>query len=90
MKANTKKMIVILGIVLGFTVVALNPIFAGRGWIPESLYEKFQFDCNEAGHAIVLELDRGTPNGIPSVDAVCVCEPGYVLDYNWDHCIPEE
>ena len=87
MNKNVKKMIVMLGIVLGSTAMAITVQLGVWGWVPIELYKEYRDECESIPHAYWYENDMGSSDGILSVHGICTCSPGYMIDYEHGMCI---
>ena len=60
MNKNVKKMIVMLGIVLGSTAMAITVQLGVWGWVPIELYTEYRDECESIPHAYWYENDMGS------------------------------
>lgn len=87
MKANFKKLVVMLGIVLGFTLSA-GAIIMGWGLVPESEMHNFQAECSAIPNAYVKTDGKDyVKDGVLSYYAACVCRVGYIYRDSEKACV---
>ena len=87
MKVNFKKLVVMLGIVLGFTLSA-GAIIMGWGWFPEGQMNSVQKKCSAIPHAYFRIEKTATVDGELRFYGACVCEMGYIYNDSRKECVP--
>ena len=87
MKTNFKKLVVMLGIVLGFTLSA-GAIIMGWGYIAESEMHSFQENCSAIPNAYVkTDGKEYVVDGVLSYYGACVCRVGYTYNEAQKACV---
>lgn len=85
MKKNLKRLIVILGIVVGFSCMGME-IMLGQvsDWIPVELEYVYQEACEKIAHThyVAVEWDTTTVGDV--VRGVCLCDKGFKIGNNND------
>lgn len=56
MNKNVKKMIVMLGIVLGSTAMAITVQLGVWGWVPIELYTEYRDECNSIQFMVLIGM----------------------------------
>ena len=84
-----KKLAIIGGILLFFTLTAMSISFTSWTWINEDAYAQNAGECIGKKGFIVTQ-ERRTENGIPQIRSMCACFEGYRYDHVADRCIKVE
>ena len=91
MKKKIKKMLILVGVLLGLTASCYPLILAqGWGWIPIELVDEFTKRCTSILNAEFVITDYGNPEGIESVYGTCRCMDGFVPNEDFSACIQLE